>query len=171
MVLYKHPAVNNSCFKKNVSYIADCLLKTYDDLLLWGMKIAAPQKALRHRTFLTRTGSLILLTSPHDTKIPYPINIISIATKSFAPSQKPRKISCRNFNHFNDYDVLYDMSSAPFHVAEVDDMAWYTSTLITDVVDFHVPIKSKFVKCKPVLYMIIPVYAKPCMPDICPEWV
>ena len=49
------------------------------------------------------------------------------------------------------------MSSAPFHVAEifddVDDMAWYSSTLITDVVDFHAPMKSKFVKFKPVAYM------------------
>ena len=49
------------------------------------------------------------------------------------------------------------MSSAPFHVAEifddVDDMAWYTSTLITDVVDFHAPVKSRFVKHKPVPYM------------------
>ena len=49
------------------------------------------------------------------------------------------------------------MSSAPFHVAEifddVDDMAWYTSTLITGVVDFHAPVKSKFVKWKPMPYM------------------
>ena len=31
-------------------------------------------------------------------------NIISAATKRFAPSQKPRKISYRSFNHFNDSD-------------------------------------------------------------------
>ena len=84
-------------------------------------------------------------------------NIIGASIKRFAPSQKPRKISYRSFNHFNDSDFLYDMSSAPFHVAEifdeVVDMAWYTSTLITDVVDFHAPVKSKFVKYKPVPYM------------------
>ena len=54
-------------------------------------------------------------------------NIIGAVTKRFAPSQKPRKISYRIFNHFNDSDFLLDMSSAPFHVAEifddVDDMA------------------------------------------------
>ena len=83
--------------------------------------------------------------------------MIGAATKRFAPSQNPRKINYRSFHHFNDSDFLYDVSSVPFHVAEifddVDDMAWYTSTLIIDVVDFHAPMKSKFVKCNPVPYM------------------
>ena len=49
------------------------------------------------------------------------------------------------------------MSCAPFHVADifddVDDMAWYTSTLISDIVNHHAPIKSKLIKSKPVPYM------------------
>ena len=84
-------------------------------------------------------------------------NIIGAATKRFAPSQKPRKTNYRSFKHFNDTDFLYDMSCAPFHVADifddVDDMAWYTSNLISDIVDHHAPIKSKLRKSKPVPYM------------------
>ena len=81
-------------------------------------------------------------------------NIVGAATKR---SQKPKKINYRSFKHFNDTDFLYDMSCAPFHVADifddVDDMAWYTSTLISDIVDHHAPIKSKLIKSKPVPYM------------------
>ena len=36
---------------------------------------------------------------------------------------------------------------------EADDMAWYTSTLIRDVIDTHAPVKSKLVKHKLVSYM------------------
>ena len=57
-------------------------------------------------------------------------NIVGAATKRFDPSQKPKKNNHRSFKHFNDADFLYDMSCAPFHVADifddVDDMAWYT---------------------------------------------
>ena len=46
---------------------------------------------------------------------------------------------------------------APFHVMNIfddaDDMAWYTSALLSDVVDSHAPIKSKFVKRQSVPYM------------------
>ena len=84
-------------------------------------------------------------------------NIVGAATKRFAPSQKPTKINYRSFKQFKDADFLYDMSCALFHVADifddVDDMAWYTSTLISDIVDHHTPIKSKLIKSKPVPYM------------------
>ena len=31
---------------------------------------------------------------------------------------------------------------------DADDMAWYTSALLSDIVDSHAPVKSKFVKKK-----------------------
>ena len=182
--LYKHPAVNNDCFKKSVSHIADCLLKTYDDLVFLGDANCCPTKSTTIQDLCDTYGLSNLVKEPTCHKGPTSTlldvilvtnhkrysgvlntnfclsdvhNIIGAATKRFAPSQKPRKINYRSFHHFNDSDFLYDISSAPFHVAEifddVDDMAWYTSTLITDVVDFHAPMKSKFVKCKPVPYM------------------
>ena len=49
------------------------------------------------------------------------------------------------------------MSVAPFHVAEifddVNDMAWYTNTLISSITDTHAPCKSKILRHKPVPYM------------------
>ena len=84
-------------------------------------------------------------------------NIIGAATKRFAPSLKPQKIVYRSYKSFNDADFLFDLQCAPFHVMNIfddaDDMAWYTSTLISDVIDSHAPVKSKFVKRQSVPYM------------------
>ena len=178
--LYKHPAVNNDCFKKSVSHIADCLLKTYDDLVFLGDANCCPTKSTTIQDLCDTYGLSNLVKEPTCHKGPTSTlldvilvtnhkrysgvlntnfclsdvhNIIGAATKRFAPSQKPRKINYRSFHHFNDSDFLYDISSAPFHVAEIFDDVDDTSTLITDVVDFHAPMKSKFVKCKPVAYM------------------
>ena len=84
-------------------------------------------------------------------------NIIGAATRRFAPSLKPQKIIYRSYKSFNDADFLFDLQYAPFHVMNIfddaDDMAWYTSTLISDVIDSHAPVKSKFVKRQSVPYM------------------
>ena len=71
--------------------------------------------------------------------------------------QKPQNILYRSYKHFNDANFLFDLQSAPFHVVEIfddaDDMAWYTSTLIRDVINTHAPIKSKLIKRQSVPYM------------------
>ena len=36
---------------------------------------------------------------------------------------------------------------------DVDDMAWFTSTLIRDVIDDHAPIRTKTIKSESVPYM------------------
>ena len=68
-------------------------------------------------------------------------NIIGAATRRFSPLQKPQNILYRSYKHFNDANFLFDIQSAPFRVVEIfdnaDDMAWYTSTLIRDVIDTH----------------------------------
>ena len=79
------------------------------------------------------------------------------ATRRFAPVQKPQNILYRSYKHFNDANFLLDLQSAPFHVMEIfddaDDMTWYTSTLIRDVIDAHAPLKSKLIKRQSVPYM------------------
>ena len=49
------------------------------------------------------------------------------------------------------------ISTAPFHVSEifddVEDMAWYTSKLLNDVIDEHAPMKRKLIKQESVPYM------------------
>ena len=85
------------------------------------------------------------------------LNTIGGATRRFAPSIKPQKIIYRSYKSFNDADFLFDLQCAPFHVMNIfddaDDMAWYTSRLISDVIDSYAPVKSKFVKRQSVPYM------------------
>ena len=84
-------------------------------------------------------------------------NIIGAATKRFAPLKTPRKILYRSYKTFNEIDFINDIESAPFHVMDifddVDDMSWFTSTLIRDVIDDHAPIRTKTIKSESVPYM------------------
>ena len=54
-------------------------------------------------------------------------------------------------------DFRGDLEYAPFHVMDIfddiDDMAWYTSSLVKYVVDHHAPVKSKTVSSQSVPYM------------------
>ena len=83
-------------------------------------------------------------------------NIIGAATKRFAPLKTPRQILYR-YKSFNEIDFINYIESAPFHVMDifddVDDMAWFTSTLIRDVIDDHAPIRTKTIKSESVPYM------------------
>ena len=49
------------------------------------------------------------------------------------------------------------MNSAPFQVAEIfndaEDMSWFMSTLMGDIIDHHAPLKTKRVKKDSVPYM------------------
>ena len=84
-------------------------------------------------------------------------NIIGAATRRFAPLLKPHTIYYRSYKNFNDQSYVNDISMAPFHVADifddVDDVAWFTSALISDVIDSHAPIRSKTLKKHSVPYM------------------
>ena len=84
-------------------------------------------------------------------------NIIGAATRRFAPSLKPQKIIYRSYKSFDDADFLFYLQCAPFYVMNIfddaDDMAWYKSMLLSDDIDSHAPVKSKFVKRQSVPYM------------------
>ena len=62
--LYKHPAVNNDCFKKSVSYIADCLLKTYDDLVFFWDANCCPTKSTTIQDLCDTYGLSNLVKEP-----------------------------------------------------------------------------------------------------------
>ena len=70
---------------------------------------------------------------------------------------KPRKIFYRSYKHFCEADYLTDLSFAPFHVADIfddiDDIAWFSSSLIRNVIDAHAPVKSKIITKQSVPYM------------------
>ena len=83
-------------------------------------------------------------------------NIIGASTRRFAPVRKPYLLQYRSYKHFEDPHFLEDLSGAPFHFAEtfddINDMAWFTSKLISDVIDDHAPLKTKLLKFKPFPY-------------------
>ena len=72
-------------------------------------------------------------------------NLIGAATRRFAPIMKPRKIFYRSCENFCGADYLTDLSFAPLHIADIfddiDDLAWFSSALIKNVVDAHAPVK------------------------------
>ena len=83
-------------------------------------------------------------------------NFIGAATRRFAPIRKPRHIFYRSYKNFDDTDFCKTVLSSPFHVGEifddVEDMAWFTSKLLSDIIDEYAPIKRKLVKQESVPY-------------------
>ena len=84
-------------------------------------------------------------------------NVIGAATRRHAPSLKPYSIKYRSYKKFDERDFLNDLQCAPFHVAEifdeVDDMAWFTSNLISYTLDGHAPPKTRWLKKKSAPFM------------------
>ena len=62
--LYKHPAMNNDCLKKSVAHIADCLLKTYDDLVFLGDANCCPTKSTTMQDLCDMYGLSNLIKEP-----------------------------------------------------------------------------------------------------------
>ena len=84
-------------------------------------------------------------------------NFVGAATRKYAPIQKPRYIVYRSYRHLNDENFVADIVSAPFHVGNIfddtDDMAWFYSRLLSDIVDQHAPLKTKKITRESVPYM------------------
>ena len=84
-------------------------------------------------------------------------NIVGGATKQYAPFEKPRKIYYRSYKNFDDNEFIRDINNAPLHVGEIfddiDDLSWFTSSLLIDVINEHAPVKSKILKRASVPYM------------------
>ena len=118
--LHKRLAVNNNCFKKTVSYIADCPLKTYDDLVFLGDANCCPTKSTtiqdlcdtyrlsnlvkEHTCHKGPTSTLldVILVTNHKRysgvlNTNYCLsdvhNMIGAATKRFAPSKSHAKLT------------------------------------------------------------------------------
>ena len=80
-----------------------------------------------------------------------------IATRRYSPLRKPRHIFYRSYKNFYDAKFCSAVSSAPFHVCEIfddiEDMVWFTSSLLSTIINEHVPMKRKLVKQESVPYM------------------
>ena len=123
------------------------------DAELWCFLWSAPEPTCQKGDPVSTLLDVILVTSSQrylgilnsECNISDFHKIIGAATRRFAPSLKPQKIMYRSYKSFNDADFLFDLQCAPFHVMNIfddaDDMAWYTSALLSDIVDSHALVK------------------------------
>ena len=58
---------------------------------------------------------------------------------------------------FSDESFLEHIESVPFHVSEIfddiDDIHWAQNNLLMSVINYHAPLKTKYVKGKKLPYM------------------
>ena len=84
-------------------------------------------------------------------------NFIGAAARRYAPLRKPRHYFYRSYTNFDDAEFCSAVPSAPFHVCEIfddiEDMAWFTSSLLSTIINEHAPMKRKLVKQESVPYM------------------
>ena len=79
-------------------------------------------------------------------------NLIAVATKLKMPKLKNTVIKYRSFKTFNIENFQRDLSFIPFQVMDmfddIDDKYWIFNHMVSNVVNEHTPVKTKFVKGK-----------------------
>ena len=72
-------------------------------------------------------------------------------------SHRPKVITFRSYKNFDECHFKESLSMAPWHVGEIfdeiDDQAYYWSTLLRNVIDDQLPLKKMRVRDKDVPYM------------------
>ena len=75
--------------------------------------------------------------------------MVCFSTKFNAP-RHINKVTYRSYKNFNREHFLCDLSSVPFHAAQVfdtvDDASWFSESLLLDVVNKHAPLKKRVIK-------------------------
>ena len=83
--------------------------------------------------------------------------LIYSLTKTHAPRPTKREITYISYKTLNEEAYLQDLENAPFHVASVfdnvDDQLYFTQTLLNEITNEHLPIKTKTVKANAPPYM------------------
>ena len=84
-------------------------------------------------------------------------NFIVISTKLEMPVNSNTMIKYRSYKNVNVKDFCTDIGSIPFHILDVfddiNDKYWVYNSLISDVIDEHAPIKTRYIKGRSVPHM------------------
>jgi hypothetical protein len=84
-------------------------------------------------------------------------NLTGFSTKIHVPRKKNDFVSYRSYKNFDENAFKHDLATAPFSVADIfddlDDIYWFHSTLISDVIECHAPLKKRKPVRKPVPFM------------------
>ena len=173
--IYKHPRVSDAVFMSTMSLMAEKQLNYCEDLIILGDMNCCPRKSDFIKTFCEMYDMKNLIVAPTSLKGPLPTllevilvmkprrfagtlncecilsDFIGAATKKYAPTAEPRKIIYRSYKNFKDLQFIDNVISAPFHVVkifdDVHDAAWFTSSLLNDIIDYHAPCKTNHAPC------------------------
>ena len=84
-------------------------------------------------------------------------NMVCVSTKLHVPPQQKKRVHYRSYKKFNEEKFCNDLASAPFYVSEIfddmDDSYWFFSSLLSDIITEHAPVKTKILKRTQVPYM------------------
>ena len=84
-------------------------------------------------------------------------NFIGATNRRFVPLRKPRHVFYRSYRNFDDADLCRAVSSTSFHVSDIfegiEDMAWFTSSVFSTIINEHAPMKRKYIRQESVPYM------------------
>ena len=84
-------------------------------------------------------------------------NLTGVISKVHAPQSSRRRITYRSMKYFDQEAFNRDLSNVPFHVCDVfddvDDIAWAQQHLLSSVINFHAPLKHRFLRTNQVPYM------------------
>ena len=84
-------------------------------------------------------------------------NMVGCLVKVKYPKPKQFTVTYRNAKHFNEEDFKREVEMLPSHICEVfdsvDDKYWAFSSLYTDLLNTHAPLKTRMVRSKKIPYM------------------
>ena len=185
VAFYKHPFLLDDLFKQYFCKVADNVFRYFTDVVFIGDGNCSPSRCSIINELCELYGLTNIVEGPtcfksqrNPTSIDVILvnnprkyagtlnttfelsdfhNMIGAATRRFAPSSKPFPIKYRSYRRFEESQFLYDLQSAPFHVADIfddiEDRAWYTSNLLSFTLDSHAPMKTKWIKKKSAPFM------------------
>ena len=185
VAFYKHPFLLDDLFKQYFCKVADNAFRYFTDVVFIGDGNCSPNRCSIISDLCELYGltnivegptcfkskinptsiDVILVNSPRKyvgtLNTAFELsdfhNMIGAATRRFAPSSKPFPIKYRSYRKFEESQFLFDLQSAPFHVADIfddiEDRAWYTSNLLSFTLDSHAPLKTKWIKKKSAPFM------------------
>ena len=107
--------------------------------------------------FLTNKPNSFCHSINIDTGISDFHNLTGVVSKVHAPQSNNRLITYRSMKNFDHEEFTKDLSDVPFHICEifddVDDTVWAQQHLLSSIIDFHAPLKQRFLRKNQVPYM------------------
>ena len=175
--MYKQPKVSKSCLQDVLELLMDKVMDEARNIILFGdlnVNMLISKNCLEEMFRTIGVKNVVTSATCYKSNIPTLIDLLvtnvpkRIQNVSCIDSElsdfhlmvlwsTKMRVSDRRNKTFNESMYLNDLSQAPFHVAEisdtVDDSYWFYIKILSDVINEHVPIKSRKIGNKQLPYM------------------